>query len=787
MRGDPPVEVLGAGVVRLTPTTRAPTDVAAAANEAQASSDAASVSGIERLLITEAIGAGLFIVAAGGFAALAPWIRHASLLTFVVLGFAYMVALQVRFPVGHVWTAPTELVLVPMLFALPLPAIPLLVSGCALISGLLHRSLPGARSVAGLVAVFGDSFYVLGPAVVLALAGSPSPGWHNWPVMLAAFAAQALCDSASGLARSWFADGAPPAAETQMLWSYACDTCLACVGLVIASATSSRAGAGLFALCVFPLLGLLEIAARDRQELMRSRIHLTQAQTVAGMGSAESDLTGKHVLWSGEVSRLHNLPAETSPSVEALLQGLSADDAMQLEACHADCMRTGTPVELEYTVLANGLGPERIVRMHLCRHQDSTKGMFATYQDVTDRVRRGRAEAASRAKSEFLSRMSHELRTPLNAILGFGRLLQHDSLTDAQRENARRIVDAGQHLLKQIDEILDISRVEAGKLTVSPVPVAVQDLLSEVLPTAEVLTQRHGLRLTVDAGAGDAYVIADPVRMRQALTNLLSNAVKYNRPGGEVQLRLDDQDPERVRISISDQGPGIADVLIPRLFVAFDRLGAEHSGVEGTGLGLVVTKAIVEAAKGVLEVDTAAGAGSTFTIDLPRLPAPVQSPLADAPPSSAPAYASSISVLLVEDNAANVALVQSIFDAIPNLRLLTAYDGATGLARATEHRPDVILLDLILPDIAGELVLQRLTEAPRTSMIPVIAVTADVGAERRQRALSAGASAYLPKPFDPSELIGTLETVARQAQQDRDPQPYRDPVPLGLASGGTRE
>ncbi|HEX3831488.1 MAG TPA: ATP-binding protein [Solirubrobacteraceae bacterium] len=739
----------------------------------------------QRTLAVEATAAALFLAGAGVLAVVGHWTRSLSLAAVLVSMAAYVISAQVRFPVGEAWTAPTELVFVPMLFLLPAPLVPLTVAVCSLSDLVLRR--PGKPlSWRRAFARVADSWYSLGPAVVLTIAGVDHLSWAVWPVLVLAFGAQMVGDAASGLARAWYAERVAPRQQINMVWLYASDACLACLGVIIAIATTQPSKARLFSLCVFPLLGLLALSARDRRELRRSRRHLAEAQIVAGMGSAESDASGRHVLWSGAVATLHNLASATAPSVDAILRSLSDPDSAALTASRMACLATGKACEIEYTVLANANGPERIVRMRLSRAQPdegTPKGMIATYQDVTDRVRRDRAEAASAAKSQLLSRMSHELRTPLNAILGFGQLLECDRLTPHQRANAGRIVDAGKHLLEMIDEVLDTSR--ARTVSQELVPVEVNELLAELVPMTELFAHRRGLRLEVDCGAGDAWVLATSrCRLREALTNLLMNAVKYNRDGGRVGLTVDHRSPTVVRIAISDEGPGIPEELLPRLFEPFDRLGAEASNIEGTGLGLALTKGIIEAMNGSVSVTSRPGAGATFTVELARTTVATaaksqdESGLSVAQRSETPHHDELRHVLLIEDNAANAALVQALTQADPRFRLLWAQDGASGLELAFRRDPDLVLLDLMLEDMTGEAVLHQLRATRETADIPVVIMSADTHSGRAQQLLSMGATAFLTKPLEINEFIRTLDEIAAH------PKPSAVVTPAVGARGG---
>jgi PAS domain S-box-containing protein len=370
-----------------------------------------------------------------------------------------------------------------------------------------------------------------------------------------------------------------------------------------------------------------------------------------------------------------------------------------------------------------------------------------------ERDARAAAERASRAKTEFLSGMSHELRTPLNAVLGFGQLLQLDSgLGEHQREHVGHIVRGGQHLLELINEVLDISRIESGTLALSPESVDVGETVRGAIALVRPLADGRDVAISCETCSG--FVVADHQRLKQVLLNLLSNAIKYNRHGGQVSVSCA-RDGERVRIAVADTGPGIAQ--LERLFEPFDRLGAERSGIEGTGLGLALSRSLVELMGGTLIAANRAGEGAVFTLELPAgqeraVVAPVQAPVAQL------ALAAS-RVLYIEDNTANFRLVQELLTTRRPVEILPAIQGRLGVELARRHHPDLVLLDLHLPDMAGDVVLAQLQADPETADIPVLVVTADATPGRERRLLDSGAFALVTKPFDVPEFLRTVEAA----------------------------
>jgi signal transduction histidine kinase/ActR/RegA family two-component response regulator len=377
------------------------------------------------------------------------------------------------------------------------------------------------------------------------------------------------------------------------------------------------------------------------------------------------------------------------------------------------------------------------------------------------------AERANMAKSDFLSRMSHELRTPLNVVLGFGQLLEMRGSLDARdAEAVDQILRAGRHLLELINEVLDLSRIESGRMTVSPEPVEVAELADEALDLIRPLADERHVELHADLGCCHRHVVADRQRLKQVLLNLLSNAVKYNRDGGDVTISCTEGAPGRLRLNVIDTGPGIPAALMERLFQPFERLGAEGGRVEGTGLGLALSQQLAKLMDGEIGVESRAGAGSTFWIELAFAEAPARdgAGVPEEPPAPRPASPGRRRVLLIEDNLANLKLIEVLTADREHIELLPAMTGRLGLELAREHSPDLILLDQHLPDLTGTEILHRLKANPETRDVPVVIVSADATPGQIRRMRERGAADYLTKPLDIPRFLQVLDGVVDTEQ-----------------------
>lgn len=380
------------------------------------------------------------------------------------------------------------------------------------------------------------------------------------------------------------------------------------------------------------------------------------------------------------------------------------------------------------------------------------------------------AEQANQAKSLFLASMSHELRTPMNAILGFSQLLEmDDNLIEQQVVNVREILKAGHHLLELIGDVLDLSQVESGKLILSMEPVEIGELTREAARLIESGAVQKGLTFTCDiTQCKDRWVNVDRLRLRQALFNFLSNAVKYNEEEGHVHIGCTRQEPGQIRISVTDTGDGIPEDKQHQLFTPFNRLGRESGNTEGTGIGLVITKRLIEMMGGKIGVDTRQGEGSTFWVELTEIsPLDTRLPADSAPGLSVklevPAHeAGSRTILYIEDNPANLNLMRQVLKQRENIRFICSEEPVSGLKLAVVELPDLILLDINLPEMDGYEVLTRLRALEKTRDIPVVAITANAMPDDVSRGQQAGFTDYLTKPLDVEHVIRVVDEILSQ-------------------------
>ncbi len=378
-------------------------------------------------------------------------------------------------------------------------------------------------------------------------------------------------------------------------------------------------------------------------------------------------------------------------------------------------------------------------------------------------------EKANRAKTDFLSAMSHELRTPLNAVLGFAQLMETGTPapTPSQKRNLDQILKAGWYLLELINEILDLSLIESGKATLSREPVSLSEVMLECRAMVEAQAHKRGIGMKFPRFETPYFVQADRTRVKQVLINLLFNAIKYNRPGGTVTVEFALSVPDCIRISVRDTGAGLAAGQVAQLFQPFNRLGKEASAEEGTGIGLVVTKRLVELMGGTIGVDSTVDVGSVFWIELALTSAPqlagreAESPALVQPQMQLGAPLRNL--LYVEDNPANLELVEQLIARRPDLRLLSAADANLGVEFARAYQPEVILMDINLPGMSGIEAMNILRRDPSTAHIPIIALSANAVPRDIDRALEAGFFNYLTKPIKVDKFMEALDAALKVA------------------------
>lgn len=516
-------------------------------------------------------------------------------------------------------------------------------------------------------------------------------------------------------------------------------------------------------------------------ELRASEERLRRSQIYANIGTWDWNIRTGDLYWSERIGPLFGYPeGDLETSYENFLNAVHPDDRQDVLDAVQDCIENGAEYKLEHRCIwPDGSVHWLLEKGDVVRDpQGKPLHMLGVVQDITElkcvelalTAAKEEAERASQAKSEFLSRMSHELRTPMNAILGFGQLLECDEgLDDEQRDSVREILHGGHHLLELINEVLDLARVESGRIDLSLEPVDLCGVVHECFSLMQPLAESHSIRLR-HAGVDGALVRADRTRLKQVLLNLLSNAVKYNHAGGEVGIEVTCADDGQMRISINDTGQGIPVERQEELFQPFNRLGAEASEVEGTGIGLTITRRLVEMMGGRIGMESRPGLGSRFWVELPleALPA-TGGPAADFRTRSGPDTSADRPrrrVLYIEDNPANLKLVSQLLGRRRHIHLLTAHTPSLGLELITAHRPDLILLDINMPGMDGYQLLSVLRADARLRCIPVVAVTANAMPRDIERGRAAGFSDYLSKPIDIKQFYAMLDQWLDESEEE---------------------
>jgi PAS domain S-box-containing protein len=465
-------------------------------------------------------------------------------------------------------------------------------------------------------------------------------------------------------------------------------------------------------------------------------------------------------------------------------------DQQRAEAGIKRVLREGKVTNYELTALARD-GKETVVSYNATTFYDrdrNLKGVFAAARDVTDRKQfehtlqlnnvelesaKAAAEKANQAKSEFLSSMSHELRTPLNGVLGFAQLMESETPapSPSQQRSIQQILKGGWYLLRLINEILDLAMIESGKVTISSEPMSLAEVLQDCRVLIGPQAKKREIDLIMPEFDDPYYIHADLTRVKQVMINLLSNAIKYNRTGGTVTVRCTRAD-QRVRVYVKDTGAGLAPEQIGQLFQPFNRLGQEESTEEGTGIGLVVTKQLVELMGGLIGVESARGVGTEFWVEFPAsngpelgVPAPVAVARIQAAAAAGQPSPAQRTLLYVEDNPANLALVEQLIERRSDLKLLTAINGHLGIVLARACQPDVILMDINLPGLSGFGALKVLQNDPTTAHIPVMALSANAVPRDIEKGMEAGFFRYLTKPIKVVEFMDALDVALHYASQ----------------------
>jgi signal transduction histidine kinase/ActR/RegA family two-component response regulator len=386
---------------------------------------------------------------------------------------------------------------------------------------------------------------------------------------------------------------------------------------------------------------------------------------------------------------------------------------------------------------------------------DATEAEKAARADAEES--RDRALSADRAKTELLSRMSHELRTPLNSIVGFGQLLALQDLASPERDWVSNLVVAGEHLRDLVDEALDVVGIQTGRLEVSVEPIEVAAIVDEAIGLLErSASERQVAIVHRDPPGTEVWALGDQTRVLQVLLAVLDNAIRYNRPSGSVSVTVAEIG-DRIAVEVVDTGPGIDDGLVEQAFQPFDRLGVERTGVEGRGMGLTLARSLAERMQGTLEMSSAPGTGTTVRLELPvaRAGEPPTDAALERPVAGAPAGRHTI--LYIEDNVANLRLMESVLELRPSVGLITAMRGKLGVDIARDQHPDLVLVDLHLPDMDGREVVRRLRSEPSTAGLPVVVVSADATPGRAEEILDLGVDHYVTKPIDIQELIAIFD------------------------------
>jgi signal transduction histidine kinase/CheY-like chemotaxis protein len=689
-----------------------------------------------RLLITEASAAAIFIATALTMALVADSPRSLSPWALTIAVVTYVIARRVQYPVGSAWTAPTQLVFVPMLFVLPTPVVPLVVAGCSVIER-LPSVARGHLGPTRLLAAVGDSFYALGPALVLVAFGAQVFSWTRWPVFILAFAAQVAFDAGAGFARTWFAERVRPSGQLPMLWLYVTDACLSCVGLLLAASAATRPGLMLLAL---PLVGLMGLLARERQQRLEYSLALTGAYRRTATLLAQSQSLTQELQQQSEELRQTN---EELHEKARLLVQQNRDIELKNE---------------EIELARRGL-EEKAAQLAL----------------------------SSKYKSEFLANVSHELRTPLNSMLLLSRLLAENAdgrLSEREIEFAQTIHSAGDDLLSLINDILDLSKVEAGRMELDFAPLDLSDVCADADRAFRHIADDKGLSFAVEVDpALTGSIVSDRQRLGQVLKNLLSNAFKFTQEGGVrlsighpaagTDLRSDVlRGAERViEFSVTDTGVGIPDDKLNLIFEAFQQAdGTTSRKYGGTGLGLSISREIARLLGGEIQVESVLGLGSRFSLLIPATQqgserqleppapapvvsvaaAPVEPGVSDDRTSMRPGEQA---VLVIDANGERAIAMLEVLHTRGE-KAIVAAETTAAVELAREHQPKAVLLAGDAKRVESGIA--ELKRQPDTRHLPIVAIG---GQAARLPTLRLGAVAFVERSIDAAELDLAMSRV----------------------------
>lgn len=508
----------------------------------------------------------------------------------------------------------------------------------------------------------------------------------------------------------------------------------------------------------------------NQRALMESEERLRRSQDFARIGTWDWDIKTGNLAWSDLIGPLFGY-GENKPETtyENFLAAIHPDDKQSVIDAIEQCSKYGVPYDIEHRVVWQDGSVHWVQEKgDIVRNGDGEPiRMLGSVQDITarreyqDQLRDARREAenANSAKTEFLFNMSHEVRTPLNAIMGFGQLLQTDEnieLNDEGRSHVEQIMQAGEHLLTLINELLDLAKIESGNLQLNIESTSIKNIVEEVENLIRPLAVKHHITYDFEKALRHTAVLADRTRLKQVLLNYISNAIKYNKANGNVRLETEIRG-QFIRFWIRDTGMGISHDQIENLYKPFDRLNAENSNIEGTGIGLAITKKLIEGMNGQVGVNSILGMGTNFWFELPMPLRSSENSETETSPAKKNKKQSTYTVLYIEDNQANIRLVDQLIRRHSNVNLIYSTSALSGIELAVSEHPDLILMDINLPGMNGFSALENLRSCNDTKEIPVVAISANATQYDIDKGLNSGFNAYLTKPLDIHKFYNTLD------------------------------